>query len=199
MPQRRAWGGSPPADDTEARRRLIEIARTCIEECGYERASLGEVAARAGVTRKTVYRLFPSSDDLFRSAATLASGGFVEQMRRVVRRYDDWGEGLVEALVFAIADAPKDPYLGPLVNGVMGLRVSEVLEMEFAREGLISLTERKPPLGEADLRDLAELLLRLMHSFLAEPGQRDRKALRRLFRRWLVPAIHHRCGPNATD
>jgi AcrR family transcriptional regulator len=199
MPQRKAWGGSPPSDDTEARRRLIEVARACIEEYGYERASLGEVATRAGVTRKTVYRLFPSSEDLFRSAATLASGGFVEQVRRVVRRYDDWGEGLVEALAFFIADAPNDPYLGPLINGVMGLPVSEMLKMGFAREELISSIEGKPPLGEADLRDLTEWMLRLIHSFLAEPGQRDRKTLRRLFRRWLLPAIHQRCGLTTRD
>jgi AcrR family transcriptional regulator len=192
MPQRKAWGGSPPADDTEARRRLIEVARACIEEYGYERASLGDVAARAGVTRKTVYRLFPSSEDLFRSAATLASGGFVEQMRRIARRHDDWGEGLIEALVFTIADAPKDPYLGPLIDAAKDLQFSKILEMDFARAELHAFADGKPPLGEADLRDLTELLLRLIHSFLAEPGPRDRKALRRLFRRWLLPAIHQR-------
>ncbi len=81
MPRRKAWGGSPPADDHEARRRLIEVTRTCIEEYGYERASLGEVAKRSGVTRQTVYRLFPSSEDLFHSAATLASGGALERIR----------------------------------------------------------------------------------------------------------------------
>jgi AcrR family transcriptional regulator len=193
MPRRKAWGGSPPADDTDARRRLIEVARACIEEYGYEQASLGEVAARAGVTRKTVYRLFPSSEDLFRSAATLASGGFVAEMRRVARRQDDWGEGVVEALVFTIADAPKDPYLGPLIDGVKDLGVAKILELEFAREELSAFAHGKPPLGEADLRDLTELLIRLIHSFLAEPGPRDRNALRQLFRRWVLPAIHHRC------
>jgi AcrR family transcriptional regulator len=193
MPPRKAWGGSPPANDTDARRRLIEVARACIEEYGYEQASLGDVAARAGVTRKTVYRLFPSSEDLFRSAATLASGGFVAQLRRVARRHDDWGEGVVAALVFTIADAPQDPHLGPLIAGVKDLGVAKILEFEFAREELSAFADGKPPLGEADLRDLTELLIRLIHSFLAEPGQRDRKALRQLFRRWLLPAIHHRC------
>jgi AcrR family transcriptional regulator len=191
MPRRQAWNGSPPLDDDDGRRRLIEVARRCIEEHGYDRATLGEVAERAGVTRQTVYRLFPSSEDLFHTAATLASGGVVERLQQVARAHDHWGEGVCDALAFAIAEVPKDPHLGPLLRGVRALRVSAVLEMEVAREVLASLAPGKPPLSKSELDDLSELLLRLIHSFFEEPGprSRDRKALRKLFRRWLLPAL----------
>ncbi|UCC23190.1 MAG: helix-turn-helix transcriptional regulator, partial [Planctomycetota bacterium] len=61
------WGGSPPpGDDAEARRRLLEATRRCIERLGPERVTLGDVAKEAGVTRPTVYRYFDTGEDLLR-------------------------------------------------------------------------------------------------------------------------------------
>jgi AcrR family transcriptional regulator len=55
---RRGWGGSPPADDEEARKRIVDAAIRLIERRGAQRTSLSDVAAFLSVTRPTVYRHF---------------------------------------------------------------------------------------------------------------------------------------------
>ncbi|BBX10779.1 TetR/AcrR family transcriptional regulator [Mycolicibacterium aichiense] len=48
----------------EARHRLLEAASRCIVRRGNTQIRMAEVAAEAGVVRSTVYRYFPSRDDL---------------------------------------------------------------------------------------------------------------------------------------
>ncbi|MEV0531932.1 ScbR family autoregulator-binding transcription factor [Kitasatospora sp. NPDC050463] len=46
------------------RRLILEAAASVFDECGYEAATIGEVVARAGVTRGAVYFHFASKRDL---------------------------------------------------------------------------------------------------------------------------------------
>ncbi|MFE6866236.1 ScbR family autoregulator-binding transcription factor [Kitasatospora sp. NPDC057692] len=46
------------------RRLILEAAASVFDECGYERATIGEVVARAGVTRGAVYFHFASKREL---------------------------------------------------------------------------------------------------------------------------------------
>ena len=60
-------------------RQLVELAGELFSERGYQRASMDELARRAGVTKPVVYELFGSKDGLFRaclerSAERLAAG-----------------------------------------------------------------------------------------------------------------------------
>src|SRR6201995_2732396 len=50
---------------TELDRTILDTARTVFETYGVRRANIEDVAARAGVSRSTVYRRFPTKDDLF--------------------------------------------------------------------------------------------------------------------------------------
>ena len=44
MGKRRGWDGSPPADDTEARKKIIDAALVCIERRGPAHTTLSDVA-----------------------------------------------------------------------------------------------------------------------------------------------------------
>jgi len=164
-----------------------------VERHGVSKASLSDVAEAAGVTRQTVYRYFENADDLFRAAAVLASGGFHERLRRRVLRREGLAERMVETLVLAIHEIPSDPHLGALVKSGDMFTVSSVLGLFFVQEEMIALAGGTLPIGERERDELSELLLRLLHSFLVDPGEpRSERELRAFLRRWLVPMIEEK-------
>ena len=67
--RRKAWNGSPPKTQAEARRFLLAEAERCIERFGLTKVGLSDVADAAGVTRQTVYRYFENAEELFNAAA----------------------------------------------------------------------------------------------------------------------------------
>lgn len=193
MPRRKAWNGTPPRDAAEARRVLLDVARECVERLGLTKASLSDVAEGAGVTRQTVYRYFESTDDLFRSAAVLASGGFHERLRRRAMRRESLAERLVENLVFCVIEIPKDPHLHALTTTGDHFSLAMAIGLGFIQEEMRALAEGDLALSKRDQDELAELLLRLLHSFLADPGEpRSERQLRAYLYRWLVPMIEAR-------
>src|SRR5437660_5546067 len=52
------------AEKTDLDRTILDTARAVFETYGVRRANIEDVAARAGVSRSTVYRRFPTKDDL---------------------------------------------------------------------------------------------------------------------------------------
>ena len=193
MPRKRAWNGEPPRTAAEARRRLLDAAQAVVERVGLAKAGLSDVADAAGVTRQTVYRYFDNADDLFHSSAAFASGGFHERLRRRALACNTLAERMVECLVFAIVELPRDPHLGPLVGSDNYFTVANALELGFVQEEIVALADGDPPLDAAARDELAELLLRLLHSFLVDPGlDRDEETLRAFLRTALVPAIDAR-------
>src|SRR5438270_5569047 len=52
-------------EKNDLERTILDTARAVFETYGVRRANIEDVAARAGVSRSTVYRRFPSKDDLF--------------------------------------------------------------------------------------------------------------------------------------
>src|SRR3984957_11400078 len=80
------WWGDDRAilDDEEARRRLLEAASRCIVRRGNAQIRMAELADEAGVSRSTVYRYFPSRDEvllgLMLARVDIALGELVESL-----------------------------------------------------------------------------------------------------------------------
>ena len=157
------------------------------------------MANAAGVTRQTVYRYFTDAEDLFNSAAVLASGGFLERMReRVLQRHRGLAERIVETLVLAIHEIPKDAHLRTLMQSGDFFAVSSALKLAFVQEEILVLADGAFGLGARERDELAEILLRLLNSFLADPGpERSEEELRRLLLSWLVPLIEDKLRAGA--
>lgn len=66
--QPRRPGRPPNSDGAETRRQLLLSAVKRLSNVGYERMTLEDVAADAGITRAAIYRYFPSKQDLARAA-----------------------------------------------------------------------------------------------------------------------------------
>lgn len=193
MPRRKAWNGNPPKSEAEARRYLLDVTQACIDRFGLSKVGLSDVAAAAGVTRQTVYRYFVSADELLNAAAVLASGGFLERMRKRVLERDGLPERMVETLVVAICEIPKDPHLSTVVRSGDGFTVSAALKMFFIQEEMLALAEGDLTLGDRERDELAELLVRLLKSFVDDPGpERTEDELRAFLYSWLIPLIEEK-------
>jgi AcrR family transcriptional regulator len=200
MQRRKAWNGNTPKSEAEARRLLLAVTQECIERHGLSKVGLSDVASAAGVTRQTVYRYFATADDLFNAAAVLASGGLLERIRTRVLGLEGLSERIVETLVVAIREIPKDVHLTAIVRSGNPFAITSALKLSFTQDEMVALSDGNQVLGERDRDELAEILLRLLKSFLDDPGpERSEEDLRQFLYRWLIPVIEEKLQstPNA--
>ena len=71
-----SWGGRPPADDAEARQRIRDAARRCIDRGGVN-VRIAEVARELGVSRPTIYRHYSSGQAVLLAVALRSMNRFV--------------------------------------------------------------------------------------------------------------------------
>jgi AcrR family transcriptional regulator len=77
-----------PRDRSKTRRRILDCSYELFYRQGFNRVGVDEIAAGAGVTKRTLYDHFPSKDDLLAAALEHQHALALERFRR-------WGDGLV--------------------------------------------------------------------------------------------------------
>lgn len=193
MARRRGWGGDPPADDAQARRRIVETATSLIEQTGAA-ITLADVAAELGVIRQTIYRYFPTADALMGAAALRAADLLVEQLADRARGLADPEDAVIEVMASALEMVPANPQIGLMLAGPKASEHSSAVlqSVPFGRKmiGCLDVDWAGSGYTESDLDELVEFLLRLMQSFFVDPGpQRTPVQLRAYLRRWVGPAV----------
>lgn len=190
------WSGSAPATDDEAVARILAAAGKAIDERGAD-VGIADVARTLGVTRQTVYRYFPSTDALLVAAATHAASDFLERVAAHLEGLTDPVEATAEAIATALEWLPKDKIIGLLVvpgqaNAHIESVTSEVA-LQFANAMLRRFDVDWAALGftDAELDELAEHLLRIIQSFVLDPGRPPRSGAeqRAYLRRWVGGAV----------
>jgi AcrR family transcriptional regulator len=58
-------------NEPDLRRRVLEQASLQFVKYGYAKVTTGEIAGAAGISKKTLYKLFPSKEELFRATALM--------------------------------------------------------------------------------------------------------------------------------
>lgn len=193
---RKGWGGSPPADDEEARKRIIDATLRCVARRGPAQASLSHVADSLGITRRTVYRYFSGADELFASVAEVALGGFVARIEAATAELDV-GEQLVEVVAHIIEQLPREPQLALLLANDHTHAFSRrmLVPDEIARCRVIlehtHIDWAAMGYDDATLDELVEFLLRIIQSMVVAPREpaRSPAELRAFLRRWITPAL----------
>ena len=189
------WSGSAPASDDEAIARILDAASKAIDARGAD-FSIADVARTLGVTRQTVYRYFPSTDALLVAAAVHAASDFLDRLAAHLRGITDPAEAVAEAVATALEWLPKDKHLGLLIEPGRPNPHTESVTSDVALDFAHSMVRRFDVdwagLGftDADLDELAEHLLRIIQSFVIDPGRppRTRRGTARL------PAAVGGCG-----
>ncbi len=197
MVRRHGWSGAPPADEHEARSRIIETAMRCVEEGDPAQFTLSDVATKLGVTRQTVYRYFPGTDELFFAVGQVANEAFVDDLTRHLQNLTEPSEWVVEALATTIEWLPTRRHLTLLLVAGRGSSFTRTFTSDVAMGVGRELLERSAIDWEAlgydadDREELIELMLRLAQSMVIDPPNPPRTGpeVRALLRRWIAPVV----------
>jgi AcrR family transcriptional regulator len=190
------WSGTAPASDDEAVARILAAASKAIDARGAD-ISIADVARTLGVTRQTVYRYFPSTDALLSAAATNAAKGYLDRLADHLAGTTDPAQAAVEGIATTLEWLPNDKHIGLLLGpdraGTFSADVTSDVAVDFARTMLGRFDVDWAGIGytDADLDELAEHLLRIIQSFVIDPGRPPRtgRQLRQYLRRWVAPAL----------
>lgn len=159
--------------------------------------TIAHVAAALGISRKTVYRYFPGTDALLVAAALEGTQAFLSRLSRRLRSVTDPGEALVEAVAYTIGQIPHEPYLRLLLDTGGGNSLLRGVTSDTARAIGRTLLDQTAVdwdasgIGPDQRNELIEWTLRVVQSFLLDPGGPARTAaeLRGFLRRWLAPGV----------
>jgi AcrR family transcriptional regulator len=191
------WGGHPPASDEEAVQRILRATRACLDRGGSD-IGIVDIARELNVTRQTVYRYFASTDDLIRATAFDASAEFIDKVTaRVSSRGDDPADALVEALTYVLEGLHEEPYFRLLLEPGRASIFAKGITAEHSIAVGRTVLHRLPidwaayGFDDALLDELAEFLLRVLQSFIVDPGDppRSKQQLRAFLSRWVGSAI----------
>ena len=161
----------PRSDVARNRRLLVEAAIEAVREHGWD-VALDTVARRAGVGNATLYRHFPTRDDLYEAA--FAEVG--ERLDVVLARYADVDDGrraLHEVITAVYTTAPlapgmKDPTREWLDTSPSLRRI--VAEVTATLDRLLQLAQSQGSVRtDVDLDDL-ELLLHSLRPIIVASG-----------------------------
>ncbi|OBB48273.1 TetR/AcrR family transcriptional regulator [Mycobacterium sp. 852002-51961_SCH5331710] len=190
------WSGSAPSTDEEAVARILDAAGKAIDARGAE-FSITDVARTLGVTRQTVYRYFPSTDALLQASAQRAATGFLDRLADHLQGLSDPQEAVAEGIATALEWLPRDKHIGLLLMPARASAFSQTVTSDIALEFANSMLRRFDvdwsALGftDDDLDELAEHLLRIIQSFIIDPGRPPRHGaeLRDYLRRWVGASV----------
>lgn len=190
------WGGNTPASDEEAIERILDAADRIVSERGAA-MRIADVARDLEVTRQTVYRYFPGTEALLVATAMRSADGFLDHLAAHLKGITDPVTAMIEGVAFAIEGLESDNQVEFVLSqrGRDGQTVSIISDtaLTFGRSMLHKFDVDWDLHGfdEAGLEELSEFCLRVLHSFLADPGRPPRTGadLRRYLTRWIGPAI----------
>ena len=130
---------SQRADARRNRKRVLEAARELFAEHGFE-AQIDQIASRAGVGVGTVYRHFPTKDDLLEALIHERFDGLAQAARDAMANPDPW-DGFEGFMRYSAGVMARDRALSEAMferpetmrEGAEGVGMPELLEPLVAR------------------------------------------------------------------
>lgn len=194
------WSGRPPVDTDEARARILTATRARLTDSGT--TSTSEIADVLGVTRQTVYRYYPTTEDLLNAAAMDAVVDLQDQLvQHVVDGLAD-GSGdaadvVVEVVAYVYEHLRDDPALnrllapGRISTTIANLTAPSSIALGGKLLAGFGIDWSEIGLAEDEQLELVEHLLRTLQTFVLDPGDpaRTGEELRAYLRRWVAPAL----------
>ena len=171
-----------------------------------DRVTIDDVAGEAGISRATLYRLFPGGRDvMFEALRARETSDFFDELSVHVAAADDLEELIVSILVEATRGLRADEHLQIMLASRPGevLHHMNVEDMPSIIEAATAyLTPKVAPfIGADQAAELAEWLTRVVLTFFFSPSRRydlaDPLSARTFARRYVLPAFSPQPEPLA--
>ena len=105
--------------------RVLDATKACCERWGFEKVTIDDIAAAAGVSRATIYRMFPGGKDvLFEALRVRELEEFFPVLLQPGRGSHDLEDLLVRAVVAATAELRADEHLALMLASEPGATLS---------------------------------------------------------------------------
>lgn len=185
------------ADATRARIMLAAVQQC--EEVGLRRATMEDVARRAGLGRATLYRHFQSKDALVQAIIFAEAQAFFASLDRALADCASDEERLVEGFAFAVQFVREHALLRKLLRTepetLLPYLIGGGQLVAVATDAVCARIHEESP-DSRHAREIAELLVRLVLSLALTPesglGVEDRAGALRFARNHLVPSLRSR-------
>lgn len=195
-----------PAESIE--QRLLAAALEAATIHGVTKLSMGDVARRAGLSRQTLYRYFPSKDALIAAVVGAETTTLIEQVVGAASSIDDPRGSLEAALLTALRLLRDHPLLDRLLRtepeSLLPLLTTEgspaMIQVRAVVELLVA--ERSPVAVGADpvaLRRFADVVTRLIISYAVSAPDDPPELVAHYLSLFLIPdALDGVAAPEAT-
>lgn len=176
--------------------RLLDAALEAATIHGITKLSMGDVARRAGLSRQTLYRYFPSKDALIAAVVAAQTNDLIEQVLGAAATVDDPQASLEAALLTALQLLRDHPLLDRLLTtepeSLLPLLTTEGSPAMSQVRSVVELlvAERSPAAVGSDpvaLRRFADVVTRLIISYAVSAPDDPPEVVARYLSLFLIP------------
>jgi AcrR family transcriptional regulator len=172
-----------PGADPVLRERLLEAAYACVARFGMGKTTIEDVVKESGVSRATIYRVFPGGkDQLMREVVAWEMGRFFGALAEAVAGAPDFATLVEEGLVFAHRAVLDHEVLQKVLvtepeRLLPLLTTQQDRPLRFITGYLVPFLEREEREGRVwpglDLERAADYVARMLLSLIGSPGRWD--------------------------
>jgi len=192
---------------TGVEHRILDAAKLCCERWGLAKVGIDDIAAEAGVSRATLYRLFPGGKDvLFDALRVRELEDFFARLKVGVEGATDLEEIVVRTVVSATRELRNDQHLAIMLMSEPGDVLAQLTVQGVPRIIRMASLFLAPMVDQHLSRDqgalLVDLLSRLVISYFLAPSDHvdfgDETSARSFIRTQILPAFQPTSLTNTT-
>lgn len=182
---------------------VVAATRNCMRRLGDSRVTMDDVCAEAGISRATLYRLFPGGREvLFEAVRESSLNEFFDGIRSEVEGADSLEELLIRVIVAASRALRDDAHLAVSLATEPGIALGDLTFEGVGRIIKVAFGFLEPFAAEyipaEQTEEIIDILARLVISYHLSPSRvfdfTDRVSVTRFVRSHLLPvaATSHR-------
>jgi AcrR family transcriptional regulator len=177
---------------------IFAAVDSCVSQWGWDKVTMDDICVTAGVSRATVYRLFPGGRDVLFEAVRLGKlENFFTAMRAHIEGSESLEDLLVRCIVVASIELQHDEHLAMMLATVPGETLGDLTVsglgriVRVATAFITPLTDEFIPGDEA--AHIVDVMCRLVISYYLSPSSTidftNEDAARHFVQRFVLPAL----------